>query len=679
MQHRNGRGHDCRRDVLRITIALVLSGVFSLTPTLSPASELGWPTIRHDQQRTGRATGAGRIVSPTITWSLHLGGRLRAPGVSFHDLTDDGSKECIIIQGGRVLALDGSGRTIWISGSFGISRVLGFFDLDRDGDLELLASREGRLPALFILEAHTGTLLWSFDDFDEGAKYLGRREILIADLEADGSLEVFLKPGFSPQLLSLSFSAGFAADPRDNLLWEERIDGYHNYNFPVLGDADNDGAAELLFLQHAYLTVVDPADGSIRDRFNDVLFSHSFGLVQIANTDADPQHELIAIGVEHYDYSVTVFDIMDGAVSWQYQWYPTDGKGVVATENSVVDLDGDGAMEIVIGVYDDTDDERTTTGSTPGDHDGIDLPDQWTLLVLDAATGVPEAHLTNAYLRGITDLDGDMRPEILVQTVPSGSLSVGDFGTLQACELNGNLLARKWSLDNAALATLPPPVTPSRNPAGLYHRIHSVAAQDFDSDSVVEPLVFIDRDQDGQADRLRVYAADVVPPRILAELAIPSNESISILSTGNDLSGPHMHGQTAIYRSSGFLEVLNPDLTPATRFSVGGFSSAPLAVDLDGDEAVEIVANLSNSTITVLDPSTTRPGTPPASRWSYYGVSGNRTALYQDSVDSGYDPAPCTSHRRGEDHGKTNATERAGMEADHRRARTERAVRQGVL
>jgi len=588
-------------------------GLALLLPAAAGAQGLDWPTRRHDQGRTGRAEGQGRVTVPAVRWQTHLGGKPGRKSAWLSDLTGDEGAELVVTRGGKAILTDPHDRTRWVSAPVGAETVVGAWDLDGDGRLELVVTRESQPAALLVFSAGNGRLLWRHDGFkDSSARGFPATQVKAADVDGDGLADLIAKPNeHYLRLHAFSFASGFSEDPEDDELWRYDLQEYGNANPLLVGDVDADGSPEVVLLERARLTVLDGGDGTPQIEADGVFLDYSFGPQLLADVDGDPQQEVVAIGTSRYNCAVTVYDIVDAAVSWQYQWQPCTQAGLVATAGSLADLDRDGRPDLIVSVYDDVDDERTTSGSEPGDHDGVRLPDAWSLLALDGASGRLVASLDNAYLRGVADLDADGTPEVLVQRTEPGQRNAPDYGVIEVHGLEQQGLARRWQVERARLAPIPHRPTPSANPA------EGAALLDLNEDGLPELLVLIDQDGDGFADALRAVTFDSAQPRTVAERPVETGEEIDLLALGDALSGAGRRGQIALCSSSGWVEVLGPRLARVARRRSGGFLAPAVAADLDGDGSLEVLTTTSSNELRVLDPSGAGLGEEPAVRWSF--------------------------------------------------------------
>jgi hypothetical protein len=100
----------------------------------------------------------------------------------------------------------------------------------------------------------------------------------------------------------------------------------------------------------------------------------------------------------------------------------------------VADINGDGLLEIVVSIYNESGDER------------------WHVVSFDGMTGQVLLDLADQYLTGMEDIDGDGNQELFVTTSPQGP-APATSGHLQIVDFDGNLQQMVWSLANAGFQT----------------------------------------------------------------------------------------------------------------------------------------------------------------------------------------------------------------------------------
>src|SRR5262245_59454726 len=119
----------------------------------APAAHADWPVARHDNARTGAATGTSNLRTPAPYWRFYLGGNV-GRGQSLPVPVDDGPGVAYIAAG-RLVVATASGITIWRSDNLVLTSLVGRADLDGDGAPELVAQSINRV---FVFDATTGAL-----------------------------------------------------------------------------------------------------------------------------------------------------------------------------------------------------------------------------------------------------------------------------------------------------------------------------------------------------------------------------------------------------------------------------------------------------------------------------------------------------------------------------------------
>jgi hypothetical protein len=595
--------------MFRFTLPAALLAASTLALTAA-ALDLSWPTFRHDQGRTGRAAGAGDIDKPTVYWSHDLGGRLAWSQIWVGDLTGGPQREIALVASGKAVVKNAQSQVYWASLRLGVTGIVGAYDFDGDGRVELLVTIDGPPAALAILDGDTGAVLWHHAGFGEASFSFNVAQVLVTDLTGDGLPEIVCSARVNDlPTRAFAFASGFQADTSQNLLWTH-VNQSYGQDIPfVSGDVNGDGLPDVVFLQGQRLTALDGATGDPIFDGPGVFRSHNFGPMWVRNVTGDGTGEIVAIGASSYNHAITVFDAAAGAVVWQYQWHPTDFKTLAFARNSLMDLDGDGSLEIVVSVYNNTDDEYATNSSVPADHDGVNVPERWTTIVYDAATGLVRATLEDTYLRGVARPDPAGPPLVLVQDVPPGAIVVRPLGTLRALTFDGEDLVESWHLEHAAPALVDTRPEPDHNGGS------DVAMQDLDGDGVAELYLRVDLDDDGRADALRAVDVSSGAPVSVAGTPIGPRETLRVVALDDGLTGPVTEREAVLFRNTGLVEFASSSLEILISTRAGGYTLSPIVADLDGDEVAEIVTGRSNNELAVLDGSLP----PPETLWTWFG------------------------------------------------------------
>ncbi|NOY92124.1 MAG: VCBS repeat-containing protein [Deltaproteobacteria bacterium] len=360
------------------TLVLLLSCV-ALVPTSVQAD---WPMARHDRERTGAATGTSNLTTPTPYYRYYLGGSLSASQMLTFDVDADGMLDVLMVTGGRVVARTVDDTDLWSSPPRGISAFVGLADLDGDGSEELLARSNNQVV---VLNPATGAELWEEPAGEMGT--LGGTRL--ADFDADGTVDLLVaecgccgvNSGYPGAIYS--FSAGFAAARRIFELPEARC-GFSRVITEV--DVDGAGPPELLLPSANTLRIYSPSTGAMLAESPSLGTRPYWNRCWPAQLDADPGQEIVCVLMENNSalvdrWRVTVFDYASaGALSilWTTVLAP-DATGDLRVLDPVVDLDSDGAPELVLAVANSS---------------------VWETRIYDAATGTLRATIPNTIAVG---------------------------------------------------------------------------------------------------------------------------------------------------------------------------------------------------------------------------------------------------------------------------------------
>lgn len=333
-------------------------------------------------------------------WSIvEAGGYLpySSGGIAIGDLEGDGTPEIVLPALGGLLCVDHTGAFEWFAPvTVGAYAMPAIADIDGDGLAEVV------LGASVV--NHDGSIRWIGTGGIGGPYYAS----FPADLDGDGLMEIV---------------AGSTVYENDGTIrWNDGQDGT-----PAIGDFDGDGVPEIVRVYGSTVSLVDVHGVA---RWSYVLSDGGGGPPTVADFDGDglPEvgvasrevyrvldsdgTELWANIVQDYSSSVTgssVFDFEgDGAAEVVYAdeetlWvfdggtgavelaYDTHSSGTLLEYPVVVDVDQDGAAEIVVASND---------YSITGSH-GI------TVIGDSAGTWAPARPVWNQHAYHITNVDDD--------------------------------------------------------------------------------------------------------------------------------------------------------------------------------------------------------------------------------------------------------------------------------
>lgn len=586
-----------REDTMRNL--LVMLSVMVMTAALHALDV--WPQRNFDPARTGRTPGVGEIVTPELKWSYFTGGYASDYNLVFDK--NDPVAPFVFTMGGHVIRKNIHDEVLWDTGQMQASRMMGLFDLDHDGSLEVVTHGADTLR---VWDPSYGNGLFSY--------YLHLPvNMAWADLDNDGSWELMLRnknpiPGYNAYEINPDLT-GIV------LKWSATTGLPTALRRGVFGDLDNDPTTKELFTDSNHFGrfwILDAKSGLIlRDRnIRYTNGSESTGLRLIMNVDDDTQNEVLITGQISFNYDsrsvqISVYDYLLDQMQWYYEFATKTAEAVLdIVPESVADLDGDGAKEIVISVYNNTLELSLVNGvRVDSDRDGINLPNRWVTIILDAATGAVKGYLPDQHLEGVADLDGDGIPEIVLKNAPA--LTVPAYGAVTAYNFSGGGFAPLWSATNLNLLTCTRPIREDMEDPGLRR---SACIKDFDGDGVNELIAMRDSDGDGFANSVAIVQNGTglthqVPLALGEEMAF-------IYGDGTDLVLSRNTGHVFWYK------VGSGGLTSHAVVTIGGFYGD--AVIFPEKDSPQLVTRDSVKRMLMFDTLTGSPNNAPEVIWSAF-------------------------------------------------------------
>ncbi|HSW61495.1 MAG TPA: VCBS repeat-containing protein, partial [bacterium] len=396
-----------------------------------------WPEIQNNSFRTGRAEMSGGIVEPGILWKYYRGGNLSQNNVA---VDEDGN--IFFSINGVVKAVDKDLNLLWESVNFSASRIFKIVDLNNDGTKELVVAGTAGIR---IINKENGSILSIIlTESPTFAKF--------ADVNDDGLEEIVVRGRFSvAELRAYSFFNGSNAPI---ILWEAYECIPRNYFEIVLGDLNNDGKKDMAFDRRdgGKVSLIDTLNGScIKETERLLSGTYVHGLNQVVQMDSDNYKKFVFTGSKSADsdngsYSITVYDFVKDVAQWQYEYgRNTVNKGFRMVPGSVADFNGDGVIDIVVSVF-----NNTLEGAT--DKDGVNAPDIWTTLIYRGDNGALQKRLDNTYLEGVADLNGDGVKEFIIKSAPDSSKKLRAYATISAYSFDGDF-QKLWSKDKVRVVT----------------------------------------------------------------------------------------------------------------------------------------------------------------------------------------------------------------------------------
>ncbi len=358
-----------------------------------------WLQFRHDRRLSGRSPLVGRLSCPTLKWVFDLGaresfvvleegetntGRIAAP---LGDLGDDPvSFDTAWFLGGRVVDLGG----MWSDGRE--SEKLA--DLIAGGAIERLTCQAFTDPDpagmpcyLQRVEGSDWTTIWKsapLPSLDYGNT--GSESPIAGDFDGDGKMEAAFRPWNEVVVVDLATGQ---LEQRGIFEYDAFIHNIYGAPWPECPASEipkwpNTDSCFVLLQDRPY-------DGTGR----------GYGWFGAAQLDATPELEFVIIGIAEQFVSVLAYDGGQLVERWKRRINSfvnpkPYGTSVVPAIAPIADIDGDGAAEIVVSVFNENNDGR------------------WHVIALEAETGAVVLDLADAHLSGLGDVDGDSVHEIFV-------------------------------------------------------------------------------------------------------------------------------------------------------------------------------------------------------------------------------------------------------------------------
>lgn len=363
----------------------------------SPIGE--WRDYRSDDTRMGVQTLARKSGRLEQKWSIHLGG-------SFQEVepVPDGSGDILMTDAGGIQRVSPSGKFRWRTKPFGAHWIAGVFDLDADGQLEILTSN-GR--EVIILSAENGEFLFR-DTVGPQFSY-GTYAPMFQVHSFIGKGMQILVPCFSNKEVLMYDCSGGARNTRIlHRLWMD--DSYHPSI--VIGDVNTDGTDEIVIARLGGVYVFEPYSGKMISQTiwkSDDERRRNYGHFELADINGDGNLEAVILSDKVTRHIAVLGN--DGKGNFAPLWdrliehiYPNDTTELRYTTNSIRDFNGDGKLEIAVSIFNERKDER------------------WHTEILHAETGECILDLPDQYLRGVQDVNGDGKPELCLSFEPMRGL-----------------------------------------------------------------------------------------------------------------------------------------------------------------------------------------------------------------------------------------------------------------
>lgn len=349
-----------------------------------------WPGFRRDRSHSAHSPLSGQLKNPKIQWTYELGG---STGSEFlDDINGDGKPELVIGIPGRLSAYRLDGTQIWAI-PVENATIYGMFDLDGDGHRELVITNGGKIQ---VLAGETGKVRFT-NLFD--AKY-GVSSARIARLNPDQPGQQIVVCNQHQRGYCLSFENGIE---NGRVAWTY---DYKMANFVpgiAFADMDNDGRLELIAVTYSNFFVYDGVTGAIKMHL-EAHVGRNYGLLVVQDLDQDGFPDIVMFSSRVREHIAVVKNETGDSLRllWDKffeQNYPTDHRELRLFNHAVDDFDGDGRIELLYGLWDET--------GTPN----------WTTCLVDALTGEVKHALKDTYPINVAQFWANRPPQVLVSEI----------------------------------------------------------------------------------------------------------------------------------------------------------------------------------------------------------------------------------------------------------------------
>lgn len=243
--------------VLTALFLLPFTSLSSVSATPQPGEAKGqWLSWRNDNGNTGYQPDPGIVTEAAETGKVFVKGSVdRAP--VFADVNGDGSNDMVMVDAGRVAAVDMNGTDLWMSDVILASSVYAVEDLNGDGSKEVVVFGD---KLLVILSAGSGAVLYTAELDDQ----LTEPRFKIGDFDKDGNMEAALWSYKKPFIYIYKFSRaadGSFAGELVNRIVDTRSENQGNiaafYPGLAFANMDDDPYDELAVIRHGGIDLYD--------------------------------------------------------------------------------------------------------------------------------------------------------------------------------------------------------------------------------------------------------------------------------------------------------------------------------------------------------------------------------------------------------------------------------------
>ncbi len=381
-----------------ISLPATILLLVALVPPTSGAED-DWPMWRHDPALTGFQPTPGAMAKEPHILARHFLGA--SPGTAaFADLLGSGrDSEVLVLAGARLAAHGVDGKRLWESRPQGyvLDHVEWIEDLDGDGTKEvvvLAGQMGGTRQAYLILDGRSGhrRAAIEFITGDFGWKGLcgaylpgtkGKQIFLVTSMrQAAGDASPGLTPPSSPHLSRTVANGEFSLWSFDgqeaSRRWTRTPKEYYvEYPSVLVGDLGIGGPLRTVIDSWCHVWNIDLATGELASHTTwnpGGANERHYGFTRLIDVDGDGDLDFVNLALTKH---IDVLRNDNGKLvhAWTHAWpdtVTTEVRSLRWPGEPVVDLDGDGRLEVVAALFDGQADRR------------------WHLKVYEAATGAPK-------------------------------------------------------------------------------------------------------------------------------------------------------------------------------------------------------------------------------------------------------------------------------------------------
>jgi hypothetical protein len=561
------------------------------------------------------APSNSNIVTPAIYWRAYVGGSLGASNLLVADVNLDGAEELVYVSGGSVVARSGTGKLIWQTSPRDIQSLVAIDDFDGDGLPDVLV---GGTSQAFLLAGKDGSFEWSESPSDFGT--LG--SLRVADLNGDGHPDIVAEEchccavtnGASGFAYSFSRpAAGIVA----TLMWglPPETGDFASCGVPtVLFDPTGNGTQYLAHEGDQHVWVIGNAGTVLVNDTNSPALGKALynGDCIPANVDGVPGDELICFQpvVEASDPTprqVLVLQYTSTPTALNLLWQNTTiadaspSGALIYAPNAVVDLDGNGTLEVVV------------SGMSGG---------AWTTYVFDAKKGTELATIPGAYVVGTAPLRADKKVNIL--TSAGNDLTAWTYDSTQTPPIQSS-----WTESNRQPISRVDPALLRTQRANTV-----LATPDLNNDGIPDALTLTHPSDSSLYD----YAAPLGVPKQVATYAFPAG--VAAISTWVVQATTEKYPQVATVSNDGLLDLFNNALAPDLAIKIGGFCAgglrnSPLLSTLGSGGGQPVFINDSRGDLIRFNAQGATFAGPPLQAWSVSDCANPSVIPALDGANSG--------------------------------------------